>query len=622
MSKRLRGWALEKEMDTAAAPSSSSAGLIAESPLATKLLCLWAHGLLAAVVIQELAHLAILEGAQHPELAQLAKCGNFGETPGNVSKAVVTSFCKSVEIAGSMDIPVQCIDPKTSVQEEVKAAMFMPHMMFWTLATQYAAQFALLFCLKDLEKFWTAAEATGDDRLAGHPMTSKRDWRQKCIPLFLHGDGVEFQLRDSMLVWSWGCLLSLFSALDSHLLIALFPKSCTCLETWPPLMKWLVWSFKALLAGVHPTRDPDNKPFAKGSPYFPLQGQPLAPGGFRGVLWSIQGDHEFFSNVLKLPHWNNYMPCWECDCTQDKDSDGLPAPLQKVFRAIQPQFQQWVYVDTKEAAANPRSQHPIFSIPGVTSRIVRGDGLHIMFTKGIFAHLLGSVLHYMCWQDPPGSRQKVKPCKRLSIIFERVQSFYRDHQTPTRLTNLKISMFSVETKPWVAHPFLNSKAAESKHLAPAVLAVCKEILDSESPVDQHIVTALESMCMLVDLFDKASVVLSFVEHRTALCLAESFLDDYTWLHKWALEKERLHFHIVMKFHTFWHLVQNSKFLNPRFHWCFKSEEFVGRISRLANSVSMGVRSTKLSLKVSPKYRILMHLRFTRLGFGLFLFTTE
>ena len=45
--------------------------------------------------------------------------------------------------------------------------------------------------------------------------------------------------------------------------------------------------------------------------------------------------------------------------------------------------------------------------------------------------------------------------------------------------------------------------------------------------------------------------------------------------------------------------------------CVPGEDFVGRISTLAYSVSHGVRSTRLSLKVAAKYKILLHLRLTR-----------
>ena len=86
-------------------------------------------------------------------------------------------------------------------------------------------------------------------------------------------------------------------------------------------MKWLTWSLKALLSGFHPMLDPDNNEFTEDSVFYPLRGQQLSPTGHRCVLWSIQGDHEFFSNVLQLPHWNNAEPCWECNCKQKGPSD-------------------------------------------------------------------------------------------------------------------------------------------------------------------------------------------------------------------------------------------------------------------------------------------------------------
>jgi len=327
------------------------------------------------------------------------------------------------------------------------------------------------------------------------------------------------------------------------------------------------------------------------------------------VLWSINGDQEFFSNVLKLPHWNNYEPCYECDATQDS------GPPCKRFRVILPHKQQWVLATNSDAAENPKSAHPLFSMPGTTTRMVRGDGLHILFTKGMYAHILGSILHIMCWSEPPGTRQRVKPCQRLGVIFEQVQAQYREQSAVTRLTNLKLSMFTSEDKPWKDHPFLGCKGGECKHLAPALLEVCKIVLDYANPLHKRMVSCLENLVNLVKVFDDAGVFLSPDEYARALEKAEQFLEDYSWLNKWACDNGRQHFHIVMKFHTFIHLVHNSRYLNPKFHWCFKSEDFVGRISRLAHSVSMGVRSTRISLKVSPKYRVMLHLRLTRPNFG-------
>ncbi len=96
-------------------------------------------------------------------------------------------------------------------------------------------------------------------------MKDLKDWQSKCVPLFVHADGVEFQTRDTLLAWSWGCLLALFNSLDCQLLFTFFPKSCTAETTWDPLMKYFVWSLQALAKGIHPTCDPDNKPLKKGS---------------------------------------------------------------------------------------------------------------------------------------------------------------------------------------------------------------------------------------------------------------------------------------------------------------------------------------------------------------------
>lgn len=614
MTKRVRGWALEKELscDPIRSSASSSSSSCSESGLASKLLSLWAHGLLSAVAIREIAHLAVLDGASHPELAKLAQAGNFGQQAGNVHRDIVTNFCKSFNFAEPCLVETQAIDPKSSVEEDVKAAMFLPHIMFSNLGTHYHEQFSQMFAVDRLASFWTTARSTNDDRFFQHPMLHFDSWQSKCIPIFMHADGVEFQNRDTLLAWSWGCLLSSAASLDSHLLIALFPKSCTCEKTWPPIMKLLVWSLNSMMAGKHPDKDADGRPLTKESVFFKQKGMDLVPGGYRGILWSLQGDHDMFSNVLKLPHWRNAHPCWECDCTQSSEH----FPVEKHYKVLQPRLQNLILVDTASAIANPKSNHPIFKIPGVTSRIVRHDLLHILWHNGIYGHLLGSILHYMCWRDPYTRPQAVTPAKRLAVIFELVQKFYRENQSPTRLTNLKLSMFCSVKAPFARHPDLGTKAAESKHLAPAILSVCMAALDHTNNVDQHVVSCLKQVCDLVDVFDAADIFLTEAEFRKALELAEGFLDEYAWLHDWANVAGKKLFHTgPLKFHTFFHLVQNSKFLNPKCHWTFKDEDFVGKISQLTHSVSMGVRSTNLSMKVSPKYRLLLHLRLTRLSLG-------
>jgi hypothetical protein len=604
-TKRLRGWALQKEMaeDESANPSSSSSSK-PESALATKLLSLWAHGLLAATAIRELAHLAILDGADHHELAALAKAGNFGEQPGNISRDIMTKFCKQVDLSDPTTVKALAVDPKTSNEEEVEAGCFLPHLVFSALAINYPEQFSQMFGVQTLNKFWTNAEKTEDDRLDEHPMTASSGWKDVCIPLFIHADGVEYHTRDTLMSWSWGGLLNSISSLDGHLMLAIFPKSCTCTGTWEPIMEVLCWSFTAMLSGKHPVTDWKGNPIRKGSVFFEKAGQPLTPGNHKGIIWSIQGDHEMFSNVLKLPHWRNRSPCWECNATQD------------TLQVIQPSLQDHVLIDSRNAALHPKSNHLMFKIPGVTSRLVRGDCLHILWHNGLYGHLLGSILHMMCWSDPISTPQRVQPARRLAIIFEQAQIEYKSQQAPTRLTNLKLSMVCSVKAPHASFPGFHAKAAETKHFAPALLAVCRRVFDPASEVHDKMVKALASVCDLAKLFDAADMYLTTGEFNQALSLAESFLDHYAWLHTWAEEHDRKLFHTgPLKFHTFWHLALNSKYLNPRVHWTFRNEDYVGRISTLTHSISMGVKATKLSLKACYKYRILLHLRLTRANFG-------
>ena len=97
-TKRLRGWSLQKELAVAHpcerdTPSSSSKS---PSQLATKLLSLWAHGTLSAVMVQQIAHLALLDGASHSDLYTISKTGNFGQFTGNAHRDLTHEFAANI----------------------------------------------------------------------------------------------------------------------------------------------------------------------------------------------------------------------------------------------------------------------------------------------------------------------------------------------------------------------------------------------------------------------------------------------------------------------------------------------------------------------------------------------
>lgn len=580
-----------------------------QSPLANKLLLLWAKGMLSATLIREIADLAIQEGAKHQDLVAIAQTGNWGQQPGNSHKQIMNHFCSNVSIATSYEVEVPCIHPKTSKDALEKASIFLPHMMFYTLGQNYPILFHQLFNLGkgNLAAFWQGVKKTGDDKLVNHPMSLEKDWEDVCIPLYVHGDGVEFSNDDNIMVFSWGPLGSSLSTLLKHWMLANFPKSCGTKQTWEVIWKWLQWSFTALAAGKHPSVGPDKEPLEKGSIFAELAGQPLHHKKYKGILWSVIGDHEFFSNTLGLPHWGSKAPCWECDA-----QNCVPCTFGKGYKEICLEKQRFKVTSHVASLANPPSTHALFTLPGVSAKHVRGDPLHILFCRGLYGHLIGSILHYCCWIEGPGHRTKKKPGERLVVIFNQIQIQYSQQECKNRLTNLKISMFTEVGKPWASWANLGTKAGESKHLLPALVPVMQNLFEtSAEPCEQHMLLAATSLEKLVSLWDQSGTFLTQREYEKSLQLGGTFLNSYSYLNNWSLEKDRKSFHIVPKHHSFLHLLWGSKHLNPKAAWCFAGEDFVGQISKLGHSVCMGVSAPRLSLKIAPKYRILIHLHLNR-----------
>ena len=131
-------------------------------------------------------------------------------------------------------------------------------------------------------------------------------------------------------------------------------------------------------------------------------------------------------------------------------------------------------------------------------------------------------------------------------------------------------MFTDPKKPHAQPPSLQCKAAESKHLAPALLPVLKTLLLGPRSLHGASSAVPGRTC------ESSSLFLTSAEKILVEDLAKGFLDSYAWLSAWALEKRKCTFHKVIKFHIFQHLILNARFLNPRGHWTFKDEDFVGR----------------------------------------------
>lgn len=255
------------------------------SALAEELLHSWSMGLASAAAVQRIALAALLDGATHPEVVGLAMLGTAGAHAQNAQRDLFSRLNREVRLPEATLLEVPALDAKCH-PPGVRATcpVLLPHLAVAALADGYGDELGPFFGLDRVPDFWSQLRGE-DPRLEGNPVADIAD-RSRIVPIWIHGDGVEFS-TDSLLAVSWGSVLSMSSSMDSSLLCAAWPKSATQSakrgdpgDTWAPIWEVVCWSFTQLWHGVHPTRDWRGQPFGHGTLEARLAGRPIA-GGWR-----------------------------------------------------------------------------------------------------------------------------------------------------------------------------------------------------------------------------------------------------------------------------------------------------------------------------------------------------
>ena len=165
-----------------------------------------------------------------------------------------------------------------------------------------------MFSAERILDFWSS-QTDDNIKFDAHPILEVADYENKCVPYFLHGDGGEYQKRDSITIASMLGVRPTGSTKDTVLFLWGWPYAVASKDTVnidrdskQKLWKIIAWSCNALWEGVHPYRDWDNKDWPAGHPRRKLAGQWIHPAGLRGVCWGILGDHDFFNKDNMLPH--------------------------------------------------------------------------------------------------------------------------------------------------------------------------------------------------------------------------------------------------------------------------------------------------------------------------------
>ena len=265
--------------------------------MATRLLLQWSCGNVSAVEVQRLAHGAVLDGLLHEEVAQLASLGAWGEQPGNINRDL-KRLHKCDLLPEPLIVRVPCLAEKAlpAVVAHCDVAIMLPHQ--WVAGVAAAGEAERLLGIQWGPSFWDAVSPEDPRLLArgGHPVKQVESYRDCVIPLWLHGDGVEYAENQSFMALSFGSVLSTTSSMDSMFWMAGFVKSATAradkghgADTWNTIWQILCWSLSALWEGACPTRNWLDQPFEVGSAFARDAGKPIWKG-YRFCIWNLIGD--------------------------------------------------------------------------------------------------------------------------------------------------------------------------------------------------------------------------------------------------------------------------------------------------------------------------------------------
>ena len=227
--------------------------------------------------------------------------------------------------------------------------------------------------------FWSKVDLKGP-RWKDHKLQTKSNWKHKCIPLMIHGDGAEFQNNDSLFSISFKGLLNTTDDFQENLWITSIPKRAAFAGAASVESIHQTVCLTALFHNKWPATDPSGHDILDSSPLFWV-GRNILPDGYFCVLIGILGDVDFFQNELGLNHQGSRTPCHLCKRNRD-DIPWNDFSSKAAWRA------------TEKIGAQKSLTHPLFKVPGVTAHSTCLDVLHGM-DLGFTSHCLGNTIGHL-----------------------------------------------------------------------------------------------------------------------------------------------------------------------------------------------------------------------------------
>ena len=613
-----------EESEAISLPTSSEA----HSELANHLIDQWSWGLLSAIKVQLLAAKSYQDTAalldrfniSHDEipttLKKLMSLGTNGRHPGNIAKQLVT-WLGEPQFVATTNFPIRVKVTKARGGRmsitTLDSPFLLPHLIFAHMYRNTNNKFREKFLGPEvgrearLEHYWSEVERLGDPRLHDHPMTKIANWKTRCVPIAVHGDGVpvirvgragsaSLEAISMQSLFAEGptarVKILLYSMFENNKLKDSAAGEGSMTRVW----KVLAWSFKALMAGEFPRNDWRGVPFDPSTSEGMLAGTPLCSSSekFVGVVWSVKGDLDWYSKGLGLRHCRAKVPCDFCKAHSEKNPNSRMSPLN--FSARAP-WKTMLRNAPEWRAEMPGKVVPLFQeLPYLTMHNLECDELHILHL-GVSQYALGSVLWLLTYELLPGS-----PTDNFDRVWQDLLVEYTKGSSTTEYTSLAISSFTDPEKPKDSFPKLKGRGAEVKSLVIPLLSVWIRY-SRGTPFDTRVGSMLTCLAKVQRILDENKQMFLDASAVSELCKeTDDFLSNYTKLAHESDDKDLLLFNAVPKLHFFWHMSQRARFMNPRRVATFIDEDFVKLIKQIGARCAHGTQQHNVPRSLMAKYR--------------------
>jgi hypothetical protein len=251
---------------------------------------------------------------------------------------------------------------------------------------------------------------------------------------------------------------------------------------------------------------------------------------------------------------------------------------------------------------------PIFGGAGITPAMLHLDFMHTG-DLGVTEHVIANILFTITYQDM-GGRGPQAMKHNFNELWVMIQQAYRDQGLSHALTAFSLQCITNVETPHADYPSLKRvKAAECRHLLKALQPLLLRFT-TESNVHQHrsgLYYAL--LAMYTEVESSTRFLSNFDNFKNNV---QKFQLHYNFLSKTAMDRGQKLWSVVNKFHFLEHILDQAKYESPLLFWCYSGEDFVGKVSRLAHMCSFGKPCQDMLQSLFHRYRIGLHLNFTRL----------